>query len=184
MTTLQKKQLAKELNVEMTVVMEEGNMKSPVAEDELQNEQLEELLDRYRSRLHETQEVLKKTRRELTKTNRKLEMMDVKYQESLQVADKGIWVLEKQLFRWLTKRSQHKTDGMLKYYHQVDRIDLLNAMMTYVVTGKKKRLVKPIAEWHLKLFCEMVDEDRCTVPSHSLLKRLWEKIGLLKRIED
>jgi len=29
----------------------------------------------------------------------------------------------------------------------------------------------------------MVDDDRVTVPSHELLKRLWIKVGLLQRIE-
>ena len=60
----------------------------------------------------------------------------------------------------------------------------LDAMMTYAVTGKKAKLEKPVAQWHFRLFCEMLDDDRCTVPSHTLLVRLWKKVGLLKGLND
>ena len=63
-------------------------------------------------------------------------------------------------------------------------MDLLDAMMTYAMTGNKAKLDKPVAQWHLRLFCEMMDEDRVTVPSHTLLKRLWIKIGQLKRMGE
>ena len=96
------------------------------------------------------------------------------------VADKAVNIIKKQLFKWLSNTSQQKVRHFLRFHHQEAQLDLLNAMMTYAVTGKKTKLERPVAQWHFRLFCEMLDEDRCTVPSHSLLVRLWEKVGLLK----
>ena len=135
-------------------------------------------------RLKETTNVLNKTRNELTKNNRRLERLDNEFQKAKSVADESVKMIKKQLFRWLSKRSQHKVEHILHFYHQEDQIDLLDAMMTYAVTGKKAKLEKPVAQWHFRLFCEMLDDDRCTVPSHTLLIRLWKKVGLLQSISQ
>ena len=122
---MKKKQLAEELNTEMTAVvaLEIEKRQEPVQYDVLENE-----LDRYIMRLKETTNVLNKTRNELTKNNRRLERLDNEFQ--------------------------------------------------------KAKLEKPVAQWHFRLFCEMLDDDRCTVPSHTLLVRLWKKVGLLKGLND
>lgn len=181
MGKMKKKQLAEELNTEMTAVvaLEIEKRQEPVQYDVLENE-----LDRYRMRLKETTDVLNKTRKELTKNNRRLERLDNEFQKAKSVADESVKMIKKQLFRWLSKRSQHKVEHILHFYHQEEQIDLLDAMMTYAVTGKKAKLEKPVAQWHFRLFCEMLDDDRCTVPSHTLLVRLWKKVGLLKGLND
>ena len=181
MGKMKKKQLAEELNTEMTAVvaLEIEKRQEPVQYDVLENE-----LDRYIMRLKETTNVLNKTRNELTKNNRRLERLDNEFQKAKSVADESVKMIKKQLFRWLSKRSQHKVEHILHFYHQEDQIDLLDAMMTYAVTGKKAKLEKPVAQWHFRLFCEMLDDDRCTVPSHTLLIRLWKKVGLLQSISQ
>ena len=70
MGKMKKKQLAEELNTEMTAVvaLEIEKRQEPVQYDVLENE-----LDRYIMRLKETTNVLNKTRNELTKNNRRLE---------------------------------------------------------------------------------------------------------------
>ena len=185
---MKKKQLAEELNTEMTAVvaLEIEKRQEPAQYDVLENE-----LDRYQMRLKETTNVLNKTRNELTKNNRRLERLDNEFQKAKSVADESVKMIKKQLFRWLSKRSQHKVEHILHFYHQEDQIDLLDAMMTYAVTGKKAKLTgkkakleKPVAQWHFRLFCEMLDDDRCTVPSHTLLIRLWKKVGLLQSISQ
>ena len=169
MGKMKKKQLAEELNTEMTAVvaLEIEKRQEPVQYDVLENE-----LDRYIMRLKETTNVLNKTRNELTKNNRRLERLDNEFQKAKSVADESVKMIKKQLFRWLSKRSQHKVEHILHFYHQED------------VTGKKAKLERPVAQWHFRLFCEMLDDDRCTVPSHTLLVRLWKKVGLLQSISQ
>ena len=86
------------------------------------------------------------------------------------------------LFRWLAKDSHQKVEQYIKYYRPEQRMEMINAMQTYVLTGKRTRFRKEVQNWHFRLFCELIDDDRYTVPAHALLKRLWEKIGLLKSI--
>ena len=104
--------------------------------------------------------------------------------EAKRVAEVSVKIIKKQLFRWLSKDTQKKVEHFLRFYHQEDRLTLLDAMMTYAMTGKKAKLEKPVAQWHFRLFCEMQDDDRCTVPSHTLLVRLWKKVGLLQGISQ
>ena len=177
-----KQQLAEELNNEMTAVVINVNQVENVGDETHQYDVLENELERYRCELKETRNMLNKTRRELIKNNRRLELLDNECQEAKRVADKSVKILKKQLFRWLSKGSQHRVELFLSFYHQEDQLDLLNAMMTYAMTGNKAKMDKAVAQWHLRLFCEMMDEDRVTVPSHALLKRLWIKIGLLKEL--
>ena len=179
-----KQQLAEELNNGMTAVVINVNQVENVGDETRQYDVLENLLERKRAELKEMSNMLNKTRRELTKNNRRLELLDNECQETKRVADKSVKILKKQLFRWLSKRSQHRVELFLSFYHQEDQLDLLDAMMTYAMTGNKSKLDKPVAQWHLRLFCEMMDEDRVTVPSHALLKRLWIKIGLLREMKD
>lgn len=179
-----KQQLAEELNNGMTAVVINVNQVEDVDDETRDYDVLENLLERKRAELNEMSNMLNKTRRELTKNNRRLEQLDNECQEAKRVADKSVKILKKQLFKWLSKRSQHKVENILGFYHQEEQMELLNAMMTYAMTGNKAKLDKPVAQWHFRLFCEMMDEDRVTVPSHTLLKRLWIKIGLLKRMGE
>lgn len=183
MSKTKKQQLAEELNNEMTAVVMNVNQVENVGEEN-RYDVLENLLERKRAELNEMSNMLNKTRNELTKNNRRMELMDNECQEAKRVADKSETILKKQLFKWLSKRSQHKVENILGFYHREEQMDLLDAMMSYAMTGKKAKLDKPVAQWHFRLFCEMIDDDRVTVPSHTLLKRLWVKIGLLKRMGD
>ena len=92
-------------------------------------------------------------------------------------------MMKDQLYGWLTTRSQHRANQMLRQYRPEDRLAMLNAMMRYVMMGRRTKFERPVMAWHHRLFCEMVDEDRVAVPSHALLKRLWVKIGLLQPME-
>ena len=68
MGKMKKKQLAEELNTEMTAVVE---LKMEKRQEPVQYDVLENELDRYRMKLKETTDVLNKTRKELTKNNRR-----------------------------------------------------------------------------------------------------------------
>ncbi len=156
------------------------NANVSVSEEPRHYDVLENLLDRYRIKLKETTHLLDKTRRDLDKSKQRLERLDNEYAEAKRVADKSMSIIKKQLFKWLSKESQHRVIFFLRFYHQANQLNMLDAMMTYAVTGKKAKLEKPVAQWHFRLFCEMLDNDRYTVPSHTLLVRLWEKVGLFQ----
>lgn len=147
-------------------------------------EELQDELDRTRKQLSQSNHALLMVRRELGKTKHKLAKTESDLEEVERVADGQDMVMRKLLYKWLTKQSQHRVDQMLHTYRAEDRLALLNAMMQYVQTGRRTKFERPVMEWHHQLFCEMVDNDRVTVPSHTLLKRLWVKIGLLKSIDD
>ena len=57
--------------------------------------------------------------------------------EAKRVAEVSVKIIKKQLFRWLSKDTQKKVEHFLRFYHQEDRLTLLDAMMTYTMTGKK-----------------------------------------------
>ena len=179
-----KQQLAEELGKNMTAVVIKVKAEPVVDDEESRYDLLENELDRYRTDLKETRKMLNTTRRELARTRRQLELTDNDYQMTKRVADKAILILKNQLMKWLSRDSQLQVEHFLRFYHQDDQLDLLEAMMAYVVLGKKTKLEKVVAQWHFRLFCNMMDGDRYTVPSHSLLVRLWKKIGLLEGIDN
>ena len=179
-----KQQLAEELGKEMTAVVVKMNVSETTDAEERHYNVLENELERYRSELKETRSKLNKARRELTQTHRRLEMLDNDYQEAKHVADKAVRMMKMQLFKWLSPDSRLKVLLFLKFHHQERQLDLLDAMMTYAVTEEKAKLAHPVAQWHFRLFCAMMDSDRFTVPSHSMLVRIWKKIGLLQGIES
>ena len=105
MGKMKKKQLAEELNTEMTAVVE---LKMEKRQEPVQYDVLENELDRYLMRLKETTDVLNKTRKELTKNNRRLERLDNEFQKAKSVADESVKMIKKQLFRWLSKNGSQR----------------------------------------------------------------------------
>ena len=91
-------------------------------------------------------------------------------------------LMRKLLFEWLPEETQQHVLRYMKYYYPEGRQEMYYAMLRYVIEGKKSRFKNGAAQWHFRLFCELIDDDRYSVPAHALLKRLWEKIGLLKSI--
>ena len=149
-----------------------------------EQKKMAEELERIRTQLRQSNHALLMVRRELGKTKHQLAKTESDLEEARRVTDGQERVMKRLLDKWLTKRSLHRADQMLRTYRPEDRLKMLYAMMQYVQTGRKTKFERPVMEWHQQLFCEMVDEDRVTVPSHALLKRLWVKIGLLKSIDD
>ena len=179
----EQKKMAEELAGQLGAVVIVGRANAE-AEEEVDVEELQEELERTRTQLRQSNHALLMVRRELGKTKHKLAKTESDLEEARRVTDGQERVMKRLLDKWLTKRSLHRADQMLRTYRPEDRLAMLNAMMQYVQTGRKTKFERPVMEWHHQLFCEMVDNDRVTVPSHTLLKRLWVKIGLLKSIDD
>lgn len=179
----EQKKMAEELAGQLGAVVIVGRANAE-AEEEVDVEELQEELERTRTQLRQSNHALLMVRRELGKTKHQLAKTESDLEEARRVTDGQERVMKRLLDKWLTKRSLHRADQMLRTYRPEDRLKMLYAMMQYVQTGRKTKFERPVMEWHQQLFCEMVDEDRVTVPSHALLKRLWVKIGLLKSIDD
>ena len=180
-----KQQLAGELGKEMTAVV----ITHPAAEVVVENgdegyEHVLDLLEDRKKEIHNLKLNLNQARRDLHRTRRRMEELDNENRRLMELSrrwEKTYWAM---LSKWLSKASVRKVTTMIGFYKPEDRQELLGAMLRYVLTGEKKRLSKVVSGWHFDIFIEMVDEDAYTVPTHSLLKQLWEKIGLLQGIEN
>lgn len=92
-------------------------------------------------------------------------------------------LMESLLFEWLTKEEKSKVRLYVKYYRHNDRMKMYYAMLLYLMTGEKTKFKNGAAQWHFGMFCDLIDEVGYSNNAHQHLKRLWEKIGLLKRME-
>ena len=73
---------------------------------------------------------------------------------------------------------------MLNYYRPADRIKMMNALLVYLMFGKKKRLDREVEKTHFNLICEKIDEDSVTLPVHSMMMKLMGKYGLYKPVPE
>ena len=142
-----------------------------------------DLIDRYRDKLVNVNNNLDKTQKELAKVKSQLSELQEKYDKIEHMDGQAEMLMKSLLWKWLDKDSHKRVEHFMRFHHADVRIHFYYAMLDYVMTGHKMRFEKPVQQWHFRLFCEMVDESRFTVPSHSWLIRLWEKVGLLTGIE-
>ena len=146
-------------------------------------ERMNALIERYRDKLTDANTLLDKTRAELDQSKRTVWELQEKIKKMEHDDAQPEMLMKSLLWMWLDKNSRKKVEHIVRFYRADTRIYFYYAMLDYVMTGHKMRFEKPVQQWHFRLFCEMVDESRFTVPSHSWLIRLWEKVGLVKGIE-
>ncbi len=132
--------------------------------------------------LYDAKVTLANTCTELKHTRQKLEEVRKDNQTLLPLCDKAENILRVLLEKWISKETRKKVALIIRFYHRNERLEMYYAMLQYVMTGRKTRFDKAVMQWHFRLFAEMVDEDRYTVPSNTLLKRLWRKVGLVEGI--
>jgi len=132
--------------------------------------------------LYDAKKTLAKTCTELKHTRQKLEEVRMDNQALIPLCDKAENILRVLLEKWISKETRKKVALIIRYYHRNERLEMYNAMLLYVMTGRKTRFNRAVMQWHFRLFADMADEDRYTVPSNTLLKRLWKKVGLVEGI--
>lgn len=132
--------------------------------------------------LYDAKKTLAKTCTELKHTRQKLEEVRMDNQALIPLCDKAENILRVLLEKWISKETRKKVALIIRYYHRNERLEMYNAMLLYVMTGRKTRFDRAVMQWHFRLFADMADEDRYTVPSNTLLKRLWKKVGLVEGI--
>lgn len=79
------------------------------------------------------------------------------------------------LSRWLTVKSMSRVRAILRWYYPAERVKMMDAVLTYLLFGKKLRQEREVENTHFKLICDMVDEDSITLPAHSLMVKLMQK---------
>jgi len=88
------------------------------------------------------------------------------------------------LSRWLTVKSMSRLKAILRFYYPVERVKMIDAVLTYLLFGKKFRMESEVENTHFKLICEMIDEDCITLPAHSLMVKLMQKYGLNEELKE
>ena len=85
---------------------------------------------------------------------------------------------------WLTKENQAHATQMLKFYFPQDKIRMIDALLSYLIFGKRQRFDREVEKTHFKLICERIDEDAVTLSSHSLMTKLMQKYGLFESLDS
>ena len=88
------------------------------------------------------------------------------------------------LSRWLSEENQSRVKAILRWYYPVERVKIIDAVLTYLLFGKKFRQETEVANTHFKIICDMIDEDSITLPAHSLMVQLMQKYGLNEELKE
>ena len=136
-------------------------------------------MEQLREELRGTKLSLDNCLRMLDKTNNRLLEAQEKNKELVRVAKTAECLMEKMLFKWLSKESQAKVRNILRFYFPEAKLQMMFAMHEYVLTGHKAHFNREVAAWHFRIFCDNVGDDLQTESAHKWLMILWKKIGLI-----
>ena len=122
--------------------------------------------------LYDAKVTLSKTCAELTRVKQKLAQTEAAYKQTKPLCAKAEKILQVLLWKWISAETRKKVILTQKYYRTNERLEMYHAMLKYVMTGQKSRFDRAAMQWHFRLFTELVDEDRYTVPSNTLPRRV------------
>lgn len=174
-------------NEKTTVMIQANVLKEMKAEEELMKLNMSNLTDQLeeaQAELKTTKETLKTVSKELRDTKNLLHAaveLKCKAEETTAMCEKA---MKGFVNRWLTQENQARMTKMLNYYRPADRIKMMNALLVYLMFGKKKRLDREVEKTHFNLICEKIDEDSVTLPVHSMMMKLMGKYGLYKPVPE
>ena len=128
---------------------------------------------------------------ELTHCRRKLAQAQADLDDALEVRQRDLEATENCcqmmkdfLFRFLTPLNAGRVKRMLRFYDNLQQTRMMNALLCYLIFGKKAKFNRDVEAWHFKLICENIDEDAITLPSHSLMVSLMQKYGIFEKISE
>lgn len=93
-------------------------------------------------------------------------------------------VLRGFLNQWLSVENRALVKNILKFYHPLQRVNMMNALLTYLIFGKKQHLEREVEKTHFKIICDRIDEDCINLPTHSLMVKLMKKYGLNETLKE
>jgi hypothetical protein len=160
------------------------DMKAGEEQMALTIQNLADQLDEAQDELKTTKESLRVVTKDLRDTRLLLHSAVELQEKAEDTATACENVLKGFLMRWLTSENQERVKTMLRFYHPVQRVKMMNALLTYLLFGKKMHLEREVEKTHFRIVCEKIDEDAVTLPSHSLMVNLMQKYGLFEKIND
>ena len=160
------------------------DMKAGEEQMALTIQSLADQLDEAQDELKTTKESLRVVTKDLRDTRLLLHSAVELQEKAEDTATACENVLKGFLMRWLTSENQERVKTMLRFYHPVQRVKMMNALLTYLLFGKKMHLEREVEKTHFRIVCEKIDEDAVTLPSHSLMVNLMQKYGLFEKIND
>ena len=159
-------------------------MKAEELQMKINMQNLADQLDEAQDELNTTKESLRVVTQDLRDTRQLLHSAVLLQEDAEDTANGCEYVLRKFVARWLTKRNQECMKNMLRFYHPVQRVRMMDALLTYLLFGKKIRLEREVEKTHFRIICEKIDEDAVTLPSHSMMIELMRKYGLNEALKD
>ena len=159
-------------------------MKAEAAQMKLNMSNLTDDLVRTKNELDVTKKELFSVSRDLRETKQLLHASVELQGKAEEAATRCEHSMTNFLSRWLTVKSMSRLKAILRWYYPLERVKIIDAVLTYLLFGKKFRLESEVENTHFKLICDMVDEDCVTLPVHSLMVKLMQKYGLNEELKE
>lgn len=99
-------------------------------------------------------------------------------QRQVEAAENCTQMMKDFLFCFLSNKNAARVKRMLRFYDNLSQTRMMNALLCYLLFGKKPQFEREVEAWHFRVICEKIDEDAITLPAHSLMVRLIQKYGL------
>ena len=137
-----------------------------------------------RNELHATKNELRQTQRTLLLTDDKLKDALEKIGMMKRATDNTVTILRDFLFLWLTPMNQFRVKRMLRFYDKEQQVKMMSALLGYVIFGEKTEFMREVERWHFKIICGQIAEDAISLPTHTLMVKLFVKYGLFLQLEQ
>ena len=154
-------------------------------------ETMKEILATQSMELDETRDELNTTKGELAEMVKTISETRLKLHASIklqmqaeQVADDCMTEMRNFLMYWLTKQNQATVRRMLKFYKPRENVEMMSALLTYLIFGRKKSLGLEVERAHFKIICEKISEDCVTLKPHTLMIKLMKRYGMNETLKE
>ena len=165
-----------------TVEMDVRELNAMKAEEEVMKQTMSALTDQ----LEEAEDELMTTKAELRQVMKDLRDTKILLHKAIELQQEAEdtttrceRIMMGYLNRWLTNENRARAAQMLRFYHPRQRVMMMDALLTYLMFGKKLRLEREVEKTHFKIMCDLIDEDSITLPAHSLMVKMMKRHGLL-----
>lgn len=100
-----------------------------------------------------------------------------------ELSKKTVRTMRGYLFRWLTPKNQEQVTRMLRFYNDAQQVNMMDALLRFLMFGEKKRFIREVERWHFKIIVSKIEEDFVTPSPHSLTVRMLERYGMLEPMD-
>ena len=159
-------------------------MKAAEAQMKLNMQNMADQLDNAQEELKVTKGELSVVTKDLRDTRQLLHAAVGLQEKAEATAERCERVLTGFLSQWLSRENMERVRAMLRFYHPLERVKMIGALLTYLIFGKKVKLDREVERTHFVIICDKIDEDSILLPAHSLMVQLMQKYGLNKELRD